>query len=91
MKLLFITVITDGAADCENKEQVSIVLRLVDVYCNMWNYLIGILYCRWGLWRDNRSKLLLDKLIKVILNVKLGMLIKCREQGLMGRGPLRVI
>ena len=37
MKLLFIIVISDGAADCENKEQVSFVLRFVDVYCNMRN------------------------------------------------------
>ena len=45
----YFSIIADEAADCSNKEQLSLVLRFVDDNLNIRENFIQFIHCRWGL------------------------------------------
>ena len=61
----------------------SLVLRFVDDHCNIREDVVGFFHCRWGLSGADLSKLLLNKLIEIGLNIQ-----DCRRQGYDGAGAV---
>ena len=61
----------------------SLALRFVDDHCNIREDFMGFLHCRWGLSGADLSKLLLNKLIEIGLNIQ-----DCRGQGYDGAGAV---
>ena len=79
----FFSIIADEAADCSNKEQLSLVLRFVDKDCNIREDFLGFLYCKWGLTGQSLAKLILDAIDNFGLNIA-----DCRGQGYDGAGSV---
>ena len=79
----FFTIIADEAADCSNKEQMSLVLRFVDNELNIREDFIKFLHCRWGLTGADLAAVILKALADLSLNIE-----DCRGQGYDGAGAV---
>ena len=77
------SIIADEAADCSNKEQLSLVLRFVDGTQNIREDFVRFLHCKWGLSGESLAKLVLDELINLNLSID-----DCRGQGYDGAGSV---
>ena len=80
----YFSIIADEAADCSNKEQLSLVLRFVDDNQNIRENFVRLMHCKWGLSGESlRSLLVLDGLINLNLSID-----DCRGQGYDGAGSV---
>ena len=79
----YFSIIADEAADCSNKEQLSLVLRFVDDNQNIREDFVRFLQCKWGLSGESLAKLVLDELINFNLSID-----DCRGQGYDGAGSV---
>ena len=79
----FFTIIADEAADCSNKEQMSLVLQFVDNELNIREDFIKFLHCRWGLTGADLAAVILKALADLFLNIE-----DCRGQGYDGAGAV---
>ena len=58
----FFSIIADEAADCSNKEQLSLVLRFVDDDLNIREDFIQFIHCKWGLSGADLASVILNAL-----------------------------
>ena len=79
----FYSIIADEAADSSHKEQMSLVLRFVDIDMNIREEFIAFLQCRWGLTGEQLAKLILEALNNLTLSID-----DCRGQGYDGAGAV---
>ncbi|CAB4029058.1 52 kDa repressor of the inhibitor of the kinase-like, partial [Paramuricea clavata] len=79
----FYSIIADEAADSSHKEQMSLVLRFVDIDINIREEFIAFLQCRWGLTGEQLAKLILEALNNLTLSID-----DCRGQGYDGAGAV---
>ncbi|XP_028417575.1 zinc finger MYM-type protein 1-like [Dendronephthya gigantea] len=79
----FYSIIADEAADSSHKEQMSLVLRFVDINMNIREEFIAFLECRWGLSGEQLAKLILEALNDMTLSID-----DCRGQGYDGAGAV---
>jgi hypothetical protein len=69
------SIIADEAAGSSHKEQMSLVLRFVDIDMNIQEDFIAFLQCRWGLTGEQLAKLILEALNNLTLSID-----DCRRQ-----------
>ena len=79
----FYSIIADEAADSSHKEQMSFVLRFVDINMNIREEFIAFLECRWGLSGEQLAKRILEALNDMTLSID-----DCRGQGYDGAGAV---
>ena len=79
----FYSIIADEAADSSHNEQMSLVLRFVDINMNIREEFIAFLQCRWGLSGEQLAKLIVDALNELTLSID-----NCRGQGYDGAGAV---
>ena len=79
----FFSIIADEAADSSHKEQMSLVLRFVDINMNIREEFIAFLQCKWGLSGEQLAKLILEALNDLTLSID-----DCRGQGYDGAGAV---
>ena len=79
----FFSIIADEAADCSNKEQMSLVLRFVDSNFNIREDFIKFIHCKWGLAGADLAAVILKALADLSLNIE-----DCRGQGYDGAGAV---
>ena len=79
----FFSIIADEAADCSNKEQMSLVLRFVDDNQNIREDFVRFLHCKWGLSGADLASVILNALTDLSLNIS-----DCRGQGYDGAGAV---
>ena len=65
----FFSIIADEAADSSHKEQMSLVLRFVDINMNIREEFIAFLQCKWGLSGEQLAKLILEALNDLTLSI----------------------
>ncbi|XP_057295877.1 52 kDa repressor of the inhibitor of the protein kinase-like [Hydractinia symbiolongicarpus] len=80
----FFSIIADEAADCSNKEQMSLVLRFVDSSCDIREDFIRYIYCEEGLAGKDLASVLL-KCVSKDLSLDI---LNCRGQGYDGAGSV---
>ena len=58
----FFSIIADEAADSSGQEQMSLVVRFVDMNANIRDEFVGFVHCKYGLSGSDLSVALLEKL-----------------------------
>ena len=72
----FFSILADEASDCSNQEQLSLVIRYVDIDCVIREEFLGFLHCGLGLPGKALAETVLGGLINLGLNIR-----NCRGQG----------
>ena len=79
----YFSILADEAADCSNKEQMSLVLRYVDEKNNIREDFVQFIHCDEGLSGSDLSEVLLKKISFFGLDIN-----NCRGQGYDGAGAV---
>ena len=79
----FYSIIADEAADCSNKEQMSLILQFVDSNLNIREDFIKFIHYKWGLSGEDLATVVSKTLADLSQNIE-----ACRGQGYDGAGAV---